>query len=306
MVDQNQLWSLLGETQRAFAPFYREACQKTMEDAGVSDSWFLLNLVRGSDPQPFTVERFHAMFPYTAQARQRTGLQDRADSQLIERVGANAYRLTDRGRETIESIFEVAHRCLGAVDPLSSDEMEQSNSLLYRLVEASLNAPEPDKKRAITSSRWTDPGAGAPGAVRTDQYLTDLVWFRDDAHIAAWTPHDVSGHAWEALTFIWRGEASTAAELAERLTVRGYSADGYAEALEELVGRGWVEATQAGYRMTDEGNAIRQDVENATDRCYFAPWACLTTTEMTQLSDLLTRLKSKLQELAERSAEGET
>ncbi|MBU0704896.1 MAG: hypothetical protein KKC18_13635 [Chloroflexi bacterium] len=148
-----------------------------------------------------------------------------------------------------------------------------------------------------------DPGAGASGSVKTDQYLTDLIRYRDDAHIAAWKPYDVSGHAWEALTFIWRGEASTAEELVEKLPFRGHSAEVYAKVLVDLASRGWVEETPDGYRITEEGRGLRQQAEDATDRYFFAPWACLEDAEIVQLHDLLTRLRSNLREMAEDDAD---
>jgi DNA-binding MarR family transcriptional regulator len=177
--------------------------------------------------------------------------------------------------------------------------MKQLNDLLYCLVEATLEAREPEEKWAIAYSRWTDPGEGAPGAVKADQYLTDLIRFRDDAHIAAWKPYGVRAHGWEALTFVWRGEAHTAEGLAEELPRRGHSAEVYAEALSDLARRGWVEETPDGYRVTEKGQALRQQAEEATNSHFFAPWATLSDAENAQLQGLLTQLRSNLQEMAE-------
>jgi DNA-binding PadR family transcriptional regulator len=304
MIDKKELWSLAEETMRAFGPFYRAAMQNAIQDSGATlDNWFGLSLARASDPAPFTVGRFHALFPYTAQERFAQTLDALAQLELLERVGEDAYRLTDLGRRAVEDVYEAAQQGLEAIEPLPADEMERLNGLLHRLVEATLDAPEPAEKGAIACSRWTDPGESASGSVLTDQYLTDLLRFRDDAHLAAWKPYDVSGHAWEALTFIWRGEAGTAEELAEKLPYRGHSAEAYAEALGDLVDRGWVEKAADGYRVTEKGDALRREAEDATDRYFFAPWACLDVNEKNQLHDLLTRLKKALHELAESDAE---
>ena len=299
MIDRKQLWSLAEEAMRAFMPFYQQAMRKAIQDSGVPDDWFALRLARGSDPAPFTVERLHALFPYTAQERFLETLEALARLELLERVGEGAYRLTDPGRKTVEGIFAAAHQGLGTIEPLPADEMDRLNSLLYRLVQATLETPEPEEKWAIAYSRWTDPGEDASGSVKTDQYLTDLIRFRDDAHLAAWKPYEVSGHAWEALTFIWRGEASTAEELVEKLSSRGHSVEAYAEALADLVSRGWVEETSDGYRVTEKGQALRQQAEEATNRIFFVPWACLDGAETAQLHDLLTRLRNNLQEMTE-------
>ena len=299
MIDKKQLWTLAEETMRTFAPFYRDAMQAAIQNSGAPDNWFGLSLARGSDPQPFTAERYHAMFPYSAPKRFVEALEELARLELLERVGEDTYRLTDLGCKAVENIFEAAHQGLDTIEPLPAGEMDQLNRLLYRLVEATLEIPEPEKKWALAYSRWTDPGEGASGPVKTDQYLTDLLRFRDDAHIAAWKPYDVNGHAWEALTFIWRGEASTAEELVEKLPFRGHSAEAYAKVLVGLANRGWVEETPDGYRITEAGRGLRQQAEDATDSYFFAPWACLESAEIVQLDDLLTRLKNSLQEMAE-------
>ena len=303
-MDKKQLWSLAEETMRAFAPFYQDAMRNAIQDSGATrDNWFGLSLARGSDPAPFTVGRFHALFPYTAQEQFVGTLEALAQLELLERVGEDVYRLTDLGRRAVEEVYAAAHQGLETIEPLPADEMERLNDLLYRLVEATLGAPEPEEKWAMAYSRWTDPGEGASGSVLTDQYLTDLLRFRDDAHLAAWKPYDVSGPAWEALTFIWRGEASAAEELAEKLPYRGHAAEAYAEALGDLVDQGWVEKTADGYRVTEKGNVLRQEAEDATDRYFFAPWACLDVNEKHRLHDLLTQLKKALHELAESDAE---
>jgi hypothetical protein len=49
--------------------------------------------------------------------------------------------------------------------------------------------------------------------------------------------------------------------------------------------------------------ALRQQTEDETERYFFAPWACLDSTENTQLHDLLTKLKDKLQEMVEEAQE---
>ena len=86
---------------------------------------------------------------------------------------------------------------------------------------------------------------------------------------------------------------------AEEIPFRGDSAEVYAEALVNLAGRDWVEGMPDGYRTTEKGQALRQEAEEATDRYFFAPWACLSVIEKVQLHWLLTQLKNNLQEMVE-------
>lgn len=295
MIDKKELWSLAEETMRAFSPFYWEAMRKAIEDTGAPDNWFGLSLARGSAPAPFTVERSRAITPYAARERLMGRLEELVQLELLERVGDGAYRLTDLGRKGVEDVFEAAHQGLESCEPLPADQMDRLNSLLCRLVDAALELPKPEAKWGITYSRWTDPGEGASGAAKTDQYLTDLDRFRDDAHLAAWQPCDVSGHAWEALTFVWRGDGSTAEELAQRLQpFRGYTAEEYAGALRDLASRGWVVEDAGAYRLTGEGRRVREAAEDETDRLFFAGWSVLSEEELGQLQDLLAQANKNL------------
>jgi len=294
-MDKKELWNLAAETMQAFAPFYREAMRTAAEEADIADVWYPLRVVRAVDPQPISVDRLQKMAPYATRERQVEILENLAKVEMIERVGDGAYQLLDQGRRAIENIFEAAHQSLSAVKLLPADEMEQLNGLLYRLVEATLEAPEPEQKWALLSSRWTDPKDETVGTAKADQYLTDLYTFRDDAHIAAWKPYDISGHAWEALTFIWRDDLNTAAGLAERLgPFRGYTTEDYQEALQELADRGWVIEEAGAYKLTEKGKQVRDKAEEATDRYFYVGWSALSKDELANLAKLLTRTKEKL------------
>ncbi len=294
MVDRKELWTLMEQAMRAFMPCYQVAMRKAVEDTGVPDYWGCLNVARGCHPQPLSQEGYQALFPYAARRRLGEILERVAQAELLERVGDGVYTLTDEGLQAVEGVFEAAHRALEAAEPLPSAELDQLNGLLWRVVKASLEAAEPREKRALLGSRWTDPGEGAPGALRMDQFLTDLLRYRDDAHIAAWKPYGVPGIAWEAFTLVWRGQARTAAALAEQLPFRGYSAEDYEVALADLAQRGWVVETADGFQVTEKGGTLRQEAEDATDRHCFVGFDALSGDQLEQLADLLTLARDNL------------
>jgi DNA-binding MarR family transcriptional regulator len=294
MVDRKELWTLMEQAMRAFMPSYQVAMRKAIEDTGVPDNWSCLNVARGCHPEPFSLERYQTMAPYFARQRLAEILETVTQAELLERVGDGVYTLTDEGLQAVEEVFEAAHQALEAAEPLPSAELDQLNGFLWRIVKATLEAAEPREKWALVGSRWTDPGEGAPGALRMDQYLTDLLRYRDDAHIAAWKPYGVTGIAWEAFTFVWREQAQTAAALAERLPFRGYSADDYERALANLAQRGWIRQTADGFQVTEKGGALRREAEEATDRHCFVGLDALSGDELEQLADLLTRARDNL------------
>jgi predicted transcriptional regulator len=295
VIDKQELWSLAEETMRAFGPFYWEPMRKAIEETGTPDNWFGLSLARGSDPAPFTLERFRAMSPYAAPERLAERLEALVELELLEEVGEGAYRLTDLGRKGVEDVFDAALQGLGTCEPLPAGEMDRLNRLLRRIVDATLDSPEPEEKWSMRYSRWTDPGEGGSGASKADQYLTDLLGFRDDAHIGAWKPYDVSGPAWEALTFVWRGDANTAEGLAERLQpFRGYAVEDYQGALQDLADRGWAVEDAGAYQLTEEGKRVREAAEEETNRLFFGGWSALNEGELGQLHDLLARTHESL------------
>ena len=160
-------------------------------------------------------------------------------------------------------------------------------------VEASHAAPEPPGKWSFRLSRRIDPGQATPVLVWIDQYLSDLNAYRDDAHLAAWRPYNISGATWEAFTRLWRG-ARTLDDVCEQLAFRGHARTAYAAALIELVVRGWLEADSDGYRVTAAGLAVRQEAEAATDRYFYAPWRCLSDSETDELRALLAGVRDGL------------
>jgi len=295
MADQTELWTLMQETFQSLMPFYHLSMRQAIAASGAPDNWFYLSLARGSEPEALTMERLQALAPYAAPGATAPRIEQLVEQGLLEPAAPDAYRLTDQGRAAVEGIFDAAHQCLETVQPLPAGRMERLHLLLARLVQATLDAPEPAEKWALALSRWTDPGEQAPAAARLDQYLTDLYRYRDDAHVAAWQPHDIAGHAWEALTFIWRGDAGTAAELAEQLQpYRAYSAEDYEQALADLVSRGWVVEEDGSCKLTDEGKKVREQAEADTDRHHFVGWSALSPAELAELYDLLAQANKGL------------
>jgi DNA-binding PadR family transcriptional regulator len=295
----NDLYQLALDTAQAFDPIYRTAMQQAIDEVGMEGpDWGLLFTALGYEPRPLSLARLCEVAPYTAAERLAGRLAGTASRGFLAPAGDGAYRITERGRQALMRTFTAVHSVLATFEPLPEGDMRRLAGLLRRVVEAATAAPEPRDKCYFSASRLTDPGADAPPVTQIDQYLTDLArWFRDDVHPAAWRPYEVSGPAWEALTLVWRGEADTPDALAQRLERRGHTAAIYADALHDLSARGWV-AEQAGvYRITAEGQAVRQAAEDQTDRLFYAPWSCLSGAEAHELRSLMTRLRDALQQL---------
>jgi DNA-binding MarR family transcriptional regulator len=193
--------------------------------------------------------------------------------------------------------IEAARARLALLDPLPPAEMRRTVELLRRIVYATADAPQPPEKPHLARSRSVAPGEDAPAATLIDQYLTDLALFRDDAHTEAWRPFNLAGSTWETFTYLWRGEADTVDTLAERLVRREHPRDVYLQALDDLVTRGWVAEETGRYSLTDQGRAIREEAEQATNRVFYAAWSCLNDDELDELRGLPDRHRDSLRRM---------
>ncbi len=293
------VFPILNDVAPALWPHYRPAYRAKMGELGISPDTpdgFLLAVSHDYEPEPGTAAKFAHRNPYTSPHVTVDGLASLAERGLLESTGDGEYHLNESGRHIVDSLSAVLARELGKLEPLPAADLDRTARLLRRIVDAALAADEPADISCLRYNRGSDPGPDGPVLLQILQYLADLNSFRDDAHLAAWYPLNVSGPAWEALTFVWRDEAHTAAELVEKLPFRQIDAAGYTAALDELAARGWISAGDDGYRVTESGTAVRQQAEDTTERYYFAAWSALDEAEVAELGDLLGRLLTRLTE----------
>jgi DNA-binding MarR family transcriptional regulator len=216
----------------------------------------------------------------------------------IEPAGDQLYHVTKQARSAVRQLVRSGDEALGELGVFSTLEAKRLIALLQRIVTANAVASEPPEKWATTHRfRVADDTSPLLGQVR--EYLLDLFAYRDDAHLSAWRGYHVTGPAWNALTLLWRGEAVSPTQIAEQAAFRGYLASEYVTAIGKLVGRGWVETadTPGTYRVTEQGQALREGVELQTDAYFYAPWSCLNDRDITELRGLVIRLHGQLEAL---------
>jgi hypothetical protein len=182
---------------------------------------------------------------------------------------------------------------MSKADPLPAEEGRRLAQLLGCLVQACLFTPPPPDTWRIRLSYQLMP-AEAPPLPYIEQSLSCLQAYRDDAHLAAWQPSDLSAPALEALTLIWRSEAGSLDALYNRLAIRGFESHDYHAALNELRLRGLLEGKDTALRLTANGVSFRDQIEQDTDRYFFTPWDCLTTVDKKELACLLSTLRGGL------------
>lgn len=291
------LWPLLWETLQALTARYGPAIDRAAEAVGIPfGQWYgWLMAARIFEPDPVSATRLGVRAAYTNPALLQARLEQGVELGLLTPTGPGEYHLTNAGHAAVQDLIAAAYAAMTPLQPLPAADLDRLLALLRRLVEACLAAPEPPGKWCLRVARHYDPYGKAGPVPQLDQYLSDLAAYRDDAHLASWRPLGVSGQLWETLTHLWRGDLTTLEDLCARhCAYRGYSCESYAAVLTELIARGWAVGQHDAFRLTEAGQAVRDEAEALTDRYFFAAWRCLNETGLAELRGLLTACRDGL------------
>jgi DNA-binding MarR family transcriptional regulator len=271
---------------------------------GESPAWFLIQALE-FEPEPLTIANLRVRDTYASESIVQALLELMASEKWLDRVkdtdqAQSVYTLTAVGRAAVHTLRASSREIMATLEPLPAAEIARLESLLLRLIEASLNSPNPPGVWCLAHSRRRAPDPQAALLVKIAQYFADFNAVRDDAHMAAFQPYGVEGYVWEAFSFVWDGTANSAEALFDQLAYRGYSRSDYGAALQTLVGRGWLAEIESDtpktYQLTEQGRAIREEVERLTNEYFYGPWSCLAEAEVTELHELLIKLRDSFQQ----------
>ena len=254
---------------------------------------FFIQVVHAFKPEPLTPQDVIIRIPYANPESFKADMAASVERGWLEAVGEEQYMVSDKGAEVAARLVKALNGALAGVESLPKADLERICDLLQKVVDRAYELPEPAEKWVLEWGKYFDKALvveGAPALIKVRRRTMDVFSFRDDGHVAAWKAREENGQIWEAFTFVWRGDASDAAELAEKLAFRNYDEASYAAALDELAARGWVAQEGDKYVATDKGKELRQGVEDATDRCFDVPWDALTKAETEELKSLMERL----------------
>jgi hypothetical protein len=292
MSDMNKVFQLMGEVTGSIHPLGRDVVMPLFEKYFTEQRFYAPTFTATNiSPDPISVDLLSKRTPYSNPANFEKTLQDGAEAGYFTSDGAGGYVVSEKGAYAIKESHIAFYAHINKVNQFPATKNVRLTVLLKKLVNATAQVEFETGKIAFDISYNGHPEVEANSLAEVDQLLDDMNAFRDDAHIAAWTPTGVSGQVWETLSFVWNGEANTAEKLAERLPFRGYETDDYAKALEELKALGWIEIGDDGYSVTAEGQKVRDEAEALTNSNYFLPWLSLSNADLKDLEELLTELK---------------
>jgi Mn-dependent DtxR family transcriptional regulator len=293
------VWPIIEDVIGSLFDSYAPAMDRAADEIGLQSigwqGWLLPALV--FEPNPISTDRLCVRAAYTAPGVFAERLVNAARLGFLLQVAEGEYRLTEAGHRAAQHVLEAADVTMTSLRPMLVNDLERLAVLLLRIVEACFAAPEPPGKWCIEHSRRTDRGYRASALARIDQYLGDLNAYRDDAHLAAWQPHGFNGSVWEAFTYLWRGDAASLDDVCQKLERRGHARSVYVDALQDLIERGLIEEKDGKYQLTSQGSIFRQEVEDTTNRYFYALWTCLSEDETGELRTLLVQLRDGLYQL---------
>jgi hypothetical protein len=294
---------LIQETRQALARHSSPIMQQAAFEMGIEHPDLqIVWLAYTSEPESLSIAQIARRAPYLNPQIYAEKLQKAELKGWLRRNGDGGYHLTIAGEHALGYVRSKSSAQLAALELLASEKLERLADLLQKLVSACLATPEPVDKCLLNYSRRCDQGVNTPPLVRIDQYLADLNFYHEDACHAAWRQLEIPGQTWETFTCLSCGEPTNLDLLDRRLTRRGYSRVTYARALIDLLRRGWAQDHLAEYRLTEQGEQIRQAIEDATNTCFYTPWYNLTQDEQSELWNTLVVLRNQLTGILEQAA----
>ncbi len=299
MSEEKRVFQLLGETTASIYPLARDVMRPLFEEhfseQRLYGSTFLAFQLQ---PQALTKELLLKRNPYINPRERTEVLSDAAKIGYLVQDGEN-FTISDQGKAIITDIHDKFYKTITQFDYFPADKRKSLAGILEVLVASAAHADLSGGKFCFDCSQKGHLPVRPGTLAHVDQLLDDMNSFRDDAHIAAWKPSGLDGHTMEVFTLVWNGAANTPEKLVEQLPYRSFQADDYQAALNKLVEKGWVSEGKDGYQVSDEGKKVRDQIEDATDANYFAPWNVLSKEDLQTLESTLTALIQANQSLLE-------
>jgi hypothetical protein len=295
-------WELQGTLAAAALSITQEPAPTTTEPLlqlrrghAESPAWLMVQAAE-FEPEPLSVERLRVRAVWSAEGLLQALLNLMASEKWFHRRGSDYY-LTEAGHAIKEHIVNRWPPILSPLQEKLLTDLDRLEVLLARVIAASLECSTPPGSWSLAHSRHRAPAPSSPAIVRIFHYCADLNAFRDDAHNAAWQPYRVHAFVWEAFSYLRNGLAETADQLFEQLAYRGYAREDYQAGLRDLAQRGWIDASEAGYALTEQGCSIHKTVEQLTDQYFYNPWSVLSLEEQHVSRRLLQKLNDELSQM---------
>lgn len=287
---KQDIWQAANSCIATFAPHYMYKTIPVLQEHNIFGQQFSF-LSHSLGEEIFSGEHMEHAQPFNNVKHLRERMDEYVEMGFFEKANGG-YLRTTAGDTAIRAFYRAAHEALADYHPMPEDELKTVTHLLKQVVNAAENLDHPADKTNLRHSRMTDPGENGGYMALIDQYVTDLNFYRDDAHNVTWRALDATAVEWDALTQVKNDTASTPEAVNEALT-RNHTLEDYQQAFDALVERGWLKKVAGEYKVTAEGKAVREQAEADTNANFFAPFDTLNSEELDQLQTLLQKLEKE-------------
>ena len=183
---------------------------------------------------------------------------------LVDEDG-DRWHVTAKGRALAARVRKEADAYLATLETIPATDLARLAALLQRAFDA-IAASEVPHEHIRRVARFT--GDASIPMVALENAVFGLWQARDDCHMSSWRDAGFAGPIFDILTRIWRNEATTEDELVGRLAQQ--RPEDTRVGLARLRADGFVKADTLA--VTERGAAMRQRIEDDTDRRFFSPW----------------------------------
>ena len=286
------IWSALEDVYDILGGYGFAAMDKAATEMELTpdwSTWLFAMWLFGSEP--ITTANFMRIFPYGLAQYNEERFASAVQHGYLISDGKNGYIPTELGMKAAHKVWRAAGNSLAPLKPMPEAQMEKAFDYLARIGEAALSAPEPPSHYFMSHKR--ENYKLFPILYPLERFIIlfgELSAYRDDMYVATWGAHGVAGHAWEALDFISQSDAIPFDDLHAKLSRRGMTEKIHAGDVKELARRGLVEEGSGVVQITPKGKQKRAEVEAETDHLFFAPWSCLSESELEELASLANQL----------------
>ncbi len=287
-MDIKELYPAIEAADHAMAVLSAPALQTSATNLGLTpQETHALLAVPTFSPIPVTAGLLNIRIPYNSRSHYTKLLNSLVFKEMLENPSQDQFTLTRKGLDGLKYVIHTIYAALAGMRPMDELNLSRLADQLQQCSEYCLATSPPPETWSISHLRRLAPGDGADTMVRIDQYLSELVAYRDDAHLAAWKGYRVSGHAWEILTNLWIERSLSLNQVCTKLKHRGFSRKQTRAAIKQLQKKGWAELENDALQITIAGDETRLAAENLTDRYYYAPFTMLGDSEIEILLELL-------------------
>lgn len=287
-MDLKELYPAFKAASNAMASIYDPVFAAHAEKFHVSTQQIcILTAVPTFEPGAVSPALLNVRSPYISSEHYRAILSGLAAAGLLKLVAADQFHLTDQGLAALKQTLNAVYTAVAGVQSLSVTKTMDLASRLKDLADACMAAPDPPGIWCIQHVRRMDPGSGSPMMARIDQFLSELVVFRDDAHLASWRQLGCSGHAWDILTLLWVELEGTIEDINRKLKRCGFTLEQTAAAVDELLARDWLKYLNGKLRISINGAEVRQAAEMQTERYYIERFSGFSGLELARTLDLV-------------------